>query len=93
VKKKICVKLKILPPFTPNLKTIESMLHLEDGPTLAKLLTKASNQGILEINKLIEGDELKDNIVILINGKTIFDLKQELNDGDRVVIMPLAPGG
>jgi len=92
VKKKICIKLKVLPPFTPNLKTIERMLHLEDSPTLVKLLIKASDQGILEINKLIEGDKLKDNIVILINGKTIFDLKQELNEGDRVVIMPLAPG-
>ncbi|MEM1560250.1 MAG: MoaD/ThiS family protein [Ignisphaera sp.] len=89
----IPITIKILPPFSPNSKSIEKTLYFEENPSIIDLLTKASDGGILKLDSVVEYNEIKDGVVVLVNGRTVFDLKHRLNKGDRVVIMPLAPGG
>uniref|UniRef100_A0A7C5XNG0 MoaD/ThiS family protein n=2 Tax=Ignisphaera aggregans TaxID=334771 RepID=A0A7C5XNG0_9CREN len=93
MEKRIYVKIKVLPPFTLNLKSVESILHLDKDYSLIELFSKASSQGILKIDNVVDNGGIRDNVVVLVNGKTIFDLRYRLSDGDRVVVMPLAPGG
>ncbi len=89
----ISITIKILPPFTPNSKSIEKVFYFEKSPSIIDLLIEASNNGILKLDSVIDSGEIKNGVVLLVNGKTVFDVKQKLNKGDRVVVMPLVPGG
>lgn len=89
----VLVTIKILPPFTTGSKSIEKALHLGKDPSIIDLLVEASSQGILNIEKVVDGCEVRDGVVILVNGRTVFNLRHRLNNGDRVAIMPLVPGG
>ncbi|MCS7112331.1 MAG: hypothetical protein N3D82_00785 [Ignisphaera sp.] len=90
---RIPITIKVLPPFTSSLTSVEKTLYLRGNPTIMDLLTEASSQGILAVGKVVNGDEVRDGVVILVNGRTVFDIKSKLSRGDKVVIMPLAPGG
>ena len=89
----ILVKLKVFPPFTNGPQTIEKTLYLEDNAKIENLLALASEQGILKAGSVLKGNSVKEGVVILVNGRTVFDLKYPLNNGDKVAIMPLVPGG
>ncbi|MEM0006068.1 MAG: MoaD/ThiS family protein [Ignisphaera sp.] len=89
----IPITIKILPPFTPNSKSIEKTFYFEKNPSIIDLLTTASNNGILKLDSVVECNEIRDGVVVLVNGKTVFDVRHRLDKGDRVVVMPLVPGG
>lgn len=93
VANKIKVTLKIFPPFSKNPNSIEEDLYLWENSTLMDLLVEASNQGLINAVEIIYNDEVKDGVVILINGRSSFNLMQKLTNGDRISILPLAPGG
>jgi molybdopterin converting factor small subunit len=51
-------------------------------------------KGFIDKKAVLEDDnKLKTNVVIMINGIIIDDLKKKINANDRVVIMPLVYGG
>ena len=87
------IRLKILPPFTRNFKSLEVSLTVERGSKLADLIKDLSKKGLITIDKIINNGRLKDYVVILVNGITVFDLSHVVSDGDRIVVMPLASGG
>lgn len=89
----ISVTIKVLPPFTMDSRIVEKTLHLRENSSIMDLLAEASNQGILAMDKIINSNEVVDGVVILVNGRTVFDVRSRLDNGDRVVVMPLAPGG
>lgn len=93
VANKIRVTLKIFPPFSKNPNSIEKDLYLSENSTLMDLLVEASNQGLINVVEIIHKNEVKDGVVILINGRSSFNLIQKLTNGDRIAILPLAPGG
>ncbi|MEM3022676.1 MAG: ubiquitin-like small modifier protein 1 [Candidatus Bathyarchaeia archaeon] len=77
----------------------ERELALEtDGPlTLEEALREAFGRcrGELE-REVIEGDQVKDNVVIMVNGRNIKqldDLKTIIRDGDEISIFPPVGGG
>jgi molybdopterin converting factor small subunit len=50
-------------------------------------------KGFIDKKAVLDDNKLKTNVVIMINGIIIDDLKKKINANDRVVIMPLVYGG
>ena len=89
----VLVKLKVFPPFVNDSQTIEKIFSLKSGASIEELIALASEQGVLRVDKILNGNSIKEGVVILVNGRTVFNLNYTLNDKDKVVIMPLVPGG
>lgn len=88
------VKVKILPPLTPNMKSVEMIIELNENTKIIELLKIMAKENMLKIDTILNEDgELKDNIVILVDGVITSDLLRDVRDVDKIVIMPLAPGG
>ncbi|MEM1644687.1 MAG: MoaD/ThiS family protein [Ignisphaera sp.] len=90
---KIRVTLKIFPPFSKSPNSIEKNIYLGENSTLMDLLVEASSQGLINIDEIIHNNEIKDGVVVMVNGRSSFNLTQKLTNNDRIVILPLAPGG
>ena len=88
------VTLKIFPPFTGSLHTVERTYTLPGSPPgLIEVLRIAQSEGLLDSDKVIdENGEVREGAVILVNGRAVFSANCKLRSG-RVVVMPLAPGG
>lgn len=88
------VTLKVLPPFTGGLQTAEGEYLLPDGARLIDLLKVAEGEGVIKLSTVVgEGGEVRDGVIVLVNGRAVYRLDHTLRDGDRVVVLPLAPGG
>jgi sulfur carrier protein ThiS len=72
---------------------MERTLHINKDSTIADLLNIASKEGLIDIGDILENNEIKDGVVILVNGRNVYNLAQKLDNNDKVVILPLAPGG
>jgi len=89
------VTLKVFPPFVlDGNKSIERKYIMADDARLIDLLMMAKDD-VLILNKVIslESQEIREGVVVLVNGRTVFDINYILSNGDRVAILPLAPGG
>ncbi len=90
------VTLKVLPPFVPDSsRSIEKKYVLDDGAKLIDLLMIARDDKVLLLDKVISLDDggVREGVVILVNGRTVFDMNYIPSNGDRITILPLAPGG
>jgi len=90
------VTLKIFPPFVAvSDRSVEKKYFVSDKAKLIDLLMMARDDNVLLLDRVVslKDREIKDGVVILVNGRAVFDLDYMLSDGDRVVILPLAPGG
>jgi len=91
---KIEVIVKVLPPFTIDMKTHETKLFVKRGATIRDLIEVLIDRGIIvSRDTLLAGEKLKNNVVVLVNNLVSEDLGREISDRDRVVIMPLVYGG
>ena len=87
------VLLKILPPFAKN-GIIERYYTLPGTPRIVDVLRLAQNEGILDMSKVVdEKGEVREGVVVLVNGRTVYETECELNGESRVVILPLVTGG
>ncbi|MCC6015440.1 MAG: MoaD/ThiS family protein [Desulfurococcaceae archaeon] len=93
MQEQISVTIKIFPPFSKSSKSIERTLYINKDSTIANLLNIASKEGLIDISEILENNEIKDGVVILVNGRNVYNLAQKLDNNDKVVILPLAPGG
>ncbi|WGI17204.1 ubiquitin-like small modifier protein 1 [Methanonatronarchaeum sp. AMET-Sl] len=69
---------------------------VDEVDSVGSLLSKLVDEYPEMEDQLFENNELRDNIMILINGKNIEFLKKldtELEKGDRVAIFPPIAGG
>lgn len=89
----VSVKLKAFLPFVNESQTIEKVFSLRSEASIEELIVLASEQGVLRVDRILNGNDIKEGVVILVNGRTVFNLNYTLNDGDKVVIMPLVSGG
>jgi molybdopterin converting factor small subunit len=93
MQEQISITIKIFPPFSRSSKSMERTLHINKDSTIADLLNIASKEGLIDIGDILENNEIKDGVVILVNGRNVYNLAQKLDNNDKVVILPLAPGG
>ncbi len=89
----ISVRLKVFPPFVHGSHTIERVFNLRSGASVKELIVLAAEHGVLRVDNVLEEAGVKEGVVILVNGRTVFNLEHTLSNGDKVAIMPLAPGG
>lgn len=88
------IKVKILPPLTPDMKSIETTVELSDNAKLIDLLKIISEEKLLNTDIVFdEYGKLRESIVILVDGDMVSDPSQDIKDANKIVIMPLAPGG
>lgn len=76
----------------------EETVNLEDGARLIDLLNilikkygKKFQENIIKRNE--KEVSLSDNIIVLINGKSVEDLNTLLKDKDIIALMPFLSGG
>lgn len=63
-------------------------LEISEGATVRELLSE------LDLNRLIEEDGTISTLVLIFKNKeSVRSVDEELNDGDKVKIIPLASGG
>jgi len=90
------ITLKIFPPFVAvSDRSVEKKYLVPDKARLIDLLIMARDDNILLLDRVVslKDREIRDGVVILVNGRSVFDLDYMLSDGDKVAILPLAPGG
>jgi molybdopterin converting factor small subunit len=88
------IRVKILPPFTRDMRTFEDEIEIKTETSLEEFIVMLEEKGFIDKKAVLEDDnKLKTNVVIMINGIIIDDLKKKINANDRVVIMPLVYGG
>ncbi len=77
--------------------TREEEFSLPDRATLRDLLMKIVKKYGRSIEKVLfdsmQKKALNENIIVLVNGKAVNDLKLELEDEDTISIMPFLSGG
>lgn len=77
--------------------TREEEFSLPDRATLRDLLMKIVKKYGRSIEKVLfdsmQKKALSENIIVLVNGKAVNDLKLELEDKDTISIMPFLSGG
>ncbi|MHA1589662.1 MAG: MoaD/ThiS family protein [Candidatus Njordarchaeales archaeon] len=77
--------------------TREEEFSLPDRATLRDLLMKIVKKYGRSIEKVLfdsmQKKALSENIIVLVNGKAVNDLKLELEDEDTISIMPFLSGG
>jgi sulfur carrier protein ThiS len=88
----ISVRLKILPPLAKN-GTIEKSYSLAGVPRLIEVLQLAHKEGLIDISKVVEGKEIREGVVVLVNGKTVYEIEHKLDTDSRIAILPLVTGG
>jgi len=87
------VYLKILPPFAKN-GIVERCYTLPGAPRLIDLLQLAQSEGVISVREVVdEKGEIKEGVVVLVNGRTVYEAEYELSGSCRVVILPLVTGG
>jgi len=90
------VILKVFPPFVVGSnRSVEKKYSIADEAKLIDLLMMARDDNILLLDKVVslEDREIREGVVVLVNGRTVFDMDYMLSNGDRIAILPLAPGG
>ncbi len=87
----VSVRLKILPPLAKN-GTIEKDYSLT-GARLIDMLQLAHKEGLIDMGKIVDGKEIREGVVVLVNGKTVYETDHKLDTNSRVVILPLVTGG
>ncbi|RLE99094.1 MAG: hypothetical protein DRJ57_02835 [Thermoprotei archaeon] len=88
------VTLKVFPPFTSKPHTVERRYALPEDSRLIDVLRAAQSEGLLDLGRVVgEDSEVREGAVILVNGRAVFNADYELHGNDRVVVLPLAPGG
>jgi len=87
----ISVRLKILPPLAKS-GTIERDYSLT-GARLIDVLQLAHEEGLTDMGKIVDGKEIREGVVVLVNGKTVYEIDYKLDTNSKVVILPLVTGG
>ncbi len=76
--------------------TREEEVELSDGAKLLDLLLKLVEKYGVKLGEMIfqqKDEKLSEEVIILLNGRSIEDLNTVLRDGDVVSIMPFLSGG
>lgn len=75
----------------------EEIVNLETDAKLIDLLIKLSNKYGNNFRKAVfdynDKSKLSEDVIILVNGKSVDDLDIVLKDGDVISIMPFLSGG
>jgi len=91
------LKVKLLPPFTYDMNTHELILEVSESTTILDILKNVSSKGVIALDKVLDYSEnsatLKENVVILADGNVVDDLSKKVGGIQKIVLMPLAPGG
>ena len=76
--------------------TREEEVELSNGAKLLDLLLKLVEKYGVKLREMIfqqKDEKLSEEVIILLNGRSIEDLNTVLRDGDIVSIMPFLSGG
>ncbi|MCQ8902875.1 MAG: MoaD/ThiS family protein [Methanothrix sp.] len=71
-------------------RIIGSELHLEmcEGSLLRDLLLSLPGH-----ERLLDGLKIRDDVYVLVNGRSVTDINTALKDGDEIAIVPAIIGG
>ncbi|MEM0026958.1 MAG: hypothetical protein QXT53_03425 [Ignisphaera sp.] len=93
----ITINVKIMPPFTPDMKSHELLVEISSSATILDVIKELSTKSGIALEKILDysedGIRLRDNVVVLVDGVIVDDLKNRVEGVKKIVLMPLAPGG
>lgn len=64
------------------------LLEIGDGSLLRDALLSLPGH-----DRLLDGPKIRDDVYILVNGRSMSDINTPLNDGDEIAIVPAIIGG
>jgi len=60
---------------------------------LIDVLQLAHKEGLIDISEILNGKEIREGVVVLVNGKTVYEAEHKLDADSRIAVLPLVTGG